>query len=78
MNYRITFVITSLLAMLFGSFHLADDIVRGFEPGKFSTINGILILVVWLYATLMLAEGDWATSSSSSRRCSRRLSPSST
>jgi hypothetical protein len=56
MNYRITFVITSLLAMLFGSFRLADDIVRGFEPGKFSTINGILILVVWLYATLMLAE----------------------
>jgi hypothetical protein len=56
MNHKVTFIITSLLAMLFASFHLADDIVRGFEPGKFSTINGILILVVWLSATLMLAE----------------------
>jgi hypothetical protein len=56
MNYKVTLIITSLLAMLFGSFHLADDIVRGFEPGKFSTIGGILLLVVWLYATLMLAE----------------------
>jgi hypothetical protein len=56
MNHKVTLLITSLLAMLFASFHLADDIVRGFEPGKFSTIGGVLILVVWLYGTLMLAE----------------------
>jgi hypothetical protein len=46
----------SLLSILFLSFHLADDIVRGFEPGGPKTYNGILIMVVWLYGTLMLAE----------------------
>jgi hypothetical protein len=48
--------ITSLLSILFLSFHLTDDIVRGFEPGKVSTVFGVLILVVWLCGTLLLAE----------------------
>jgi hypothetical protein len=47
--------ISSLLSILFVSFHLSDDIVRGFEPGGVKNITGILILVVWLYATLVLA-----------------------
>ena len=47
--------ITSLLSILFFTFHLSDDIVRGFEPGGFKQISGILILVVWLYGTLVLA-----------------------
>ena len=46
----------SLLSILFASFHLSDDVVRGFEPGGFKNVNGILILAVWLYGTLMLAE----------------------
>ena len=33
MNHRITFTITALLTVLFSSFHLADDVVRGIEPG---------------------------------------------
>ena len=49
-------VVTSLLSILLGSFHLSDDIVRGIEPGGVSNFNGVLILAVWLYATLMLAE----------------------
>jgi hypothetical protein len=41
--------------MLFFTFHVADDIVRGIEPGGFKNISPILILVVWLYGTLVLA-----------------------
>jgi hypothetical protein len=48
-------VVTSLLTIVLGSFHLSDDIVRGIEPGGVSNFNGVLILAVWLYATLMLA-----------------------
>jgi len=33
-----------------------DDIVRGIEPGGVNTLVGVLILVVWLYGTLVLAE----------------------
>jgi len=53
---NIFLTIASLLSILFLSFHLTDDIVRGFEPGGPKTYNGILIMVVWLYGTLMLAE----------------------
>jgi hypothetical protein len=51
--------ITSLLSILLMTFHLSDDIVRGFEPGGVKNVSGILILVVWLYATLVLAERRW-------------------
>ena len=47
--------ITSLLSILFFTFHVVDDIVRGFEPGGFKNISPILILVVWLYGTLLLS-----------------------
>jgi len=48
--------ITSLLSILLMTFHLSDDIVRGFEPGGVKNISGVLMLVVWLYGTLVLAE----------------------
>jgi hypothetical protein len=49
--------ITSLLLVLFLTFHLADDIVRGFEPGGLSNlVVTVLITVVWLYGILVLAE----------------------
>jgi hypothetical protein len=49
--------ITSLLLVLFLTFHLADDIVRGFEPGGLANLaGGVLISVVWLYGTLVLGE----------------------
>ena len=53
-NFMLT--VASLLSMLLFTFHLSDDIVRGFEPGGFKHISGILTLVVWLYGTLMLSE----------------------
>jgi hypothetical protein len=47
--------ITSLLSILFMTLHMADDIVRGFEPGGFANVRGMFTLTVWLYGTLMLA-----------------------
>ena len=48
--------VTSVLSLLLLTFHLADDIVRGFEKGGLSNlVGGVLISVVWLYATLVLA-----------------------
>jgi hypothetical protein len=49
-------VITSLLLVLFLTFHLTDDIVLGFEKGGLSTLTVVPIVVVWLYGTLLLAE----------------------
>ena len=48
--------ITSLLSILFGTFHLAQDIVYGYEPGTTRNLIAVPIFVIWLYATLLLAE----------------------
>jgi hypothetical protein len=57
MKHSVMLTITSLLSLLFLTFHLADDIVHGFEPGGLSNLmGGVLISVVWLYGTLVLAE----------------------
>src|SRR5262252_7337715 len=48
--------IASLLSILFGTFHLAQDIVYGYEPGTTRNLIIVPIVVVWLYATLLLAE----------------------
>ena len=55
MKHNATLAITSLLSILFFTFHLADDIVRGFEEGGVSNLTAVPIFVVWLYATLVLA-----------------------
>ena len=56
MKPDVLLTIASLLSILLMTFHFTDDIVRGMEPGGTSTIYAILILVVWLYGTLMLAQ----------------------
>ena len=38
------------------AFHWADDIVRGRATGGVSGLVGVLILVIWLYGTLVLAD----------------------
>jgi len=48
--------IASLLSILFFTFHLADDIVRGIEPGTATNLTAVPIYVVWLYGTLVLFE----------------------
>lgn len=54
MNDDFKLAITSLLSILLLTFHLSDDIVRGFEPGGVRNVTGALIAVVWLYGTLIL------------------------
>jgi len=57
MKNSVMLTITSLLSILFLTFHLADDIRRGFEPGGLSNlIVTVVISVVWLYGTLALFE----------------------
>src|SRR5258705_1711194 len=57
MKPNLMLTIASLLLVLLLTFHLADDIVRGFEPGGLSNlVGGVLITVVWLYGTMVLAE----------------------
>jgi hypothetical protein len=55
MKHNVTLTITSLLSILFMTFHLSDDIVRGMESGGVKNITGVLMMVVWLYGTLVLA-----------------------
>jgi hypothetical protein len=55
MKQNVMLTITSLLSILFFTFHLTDDIVRGIEKGGFSNLSAVPIFVVWLYGTLVLA-----------------------
>lgn len=45
----------SLLSILLGTIHLADDIARGMAPGGLGNLIGVVICVIWLYGTLVLA-----------------------
>ena len=56
MKHNVMLTIASLLSILFMTFHLTDDIIRGMASGQVSNLFGVLILVVWLYGTLVLAE----------------------
>jgi hypothetical protein len=56
MKHNIMLIIASVLSILFMTFHLTDDIVRGMEPGTLLDLIAVPILVVWLYGTLVLAE----------------------
>jgi hypothetical protein len=56
MTNRVSLMVASLLSILFTTLHVADDIVRGMEPGKLPDLIVVPILVVWLWGTLVLAE----------------------
>ena len=57
MKYQLTLTITSLLSILLFSLHWADEVARGLEPGTASgAVGGLLILAVWLSATLVFPE----------------------
>ena len=57
MKQNVMLTITSLLLLLFLTFHLAHDIVRGYEPGGLANLLVVVpVSVVWLYGTLVLAE----------------------
>ncbi len=56
MKHSIMLTVASLLSILFFTFHVADDIVRGFEKGGVSNLTAVPIFVVWMYGTVVLAE----------------------
>jgi hypothetical protein len=56
MKHGVVSTVASLLSVLFFTFHLADDIVRGIEKGGLSNLAALPICVVWLYGALVLAE----------------------
>ena len=56
MKQTVLLTITSLLSILLFTFHVADDIVRGFEEGRVWNLTAVLIFVTWLYGTLVLVE----------------------
>ena len=48
--------LTSLLSLLLLTLHVTDDIVRGISKAQSSNI-ALLVLALFLYGTLVLAEG---------------------
>ena len=59
MKHRVTLTIMSSLTILLFSLHLADEVARGLEPGTVSAAWGLLILAIWLSATLVFPERRW-------------------
>jgi hypothetical protein len=59
MKHRVTLTIMSLLSILLFSLHWADEVARGLEKGTVSAAGGLLILAVWLSATLVFRERRW-------------------
>jgi hypothetical protein len=59
MKHHTTLTTSSLLSILLFSLHWADEVARGMEPGTSAAIGGLIILAVWLCATLMLADRRW-------------------
>ena len=56
MKHNRKLIISSLLCIVLFTLHLADDIVRGFEPGTAINLTALPLIGVWLYGTLVLSE----------------------
>lgn len=56
MKQNTILLITSLLTILFTTFHLADDMVRGMSPGGLTNYAAVFVWVVWLYGTVILND----------------------
>jgi len=54
MKQNVLLTISSLLSLIFLSFHHADDVVRGFAPGRFSNLVPIFVFVFWLWVTTLV------------------------
>ena len=52
---NVMLTITSLLLILFLTFHLSDEITRGMERGGLNMVMPVLVLAVWMYGALVLA-----------------------
>jgi hypothetical protein len=56
MKQSVMLTITSLLSILFMTFHLADDTLFEIASPRFANLFAVLVFVIWLYGTLVLAE----------------------
>jgi hypothetical protein len=56
MKQNVVLIVMSLLSIILSSIHFSHDIVRGSDSWGRQSLIGVLILVVWLYGTLVLAE----------------------
>ena len=54
MKHSSLLAITSLLTILFMTFHFSDEIARGMEHGGLNMVAPVLILAVFLYGALVL------------------------
>jgi hypothetical protein len=54
MKHNVTLVAASLLSIFLFSFHWSYEITNGWETGGVGGLGGIVILLVWLYGTLVL------------------------
>jgi len=59
MKNNVLLPIASLFSILLLTLHLAGDVVRGERIGPGGFVSILLIVVVWLYGTLMLAGRRW-------------------
>lgn len=60
MKPNVMLAITSLLSILLASFHLADDVVLGIEPGGVSNYNGVLALgATAIVSVILSARALW-------------------
>ena len=55
MKHNTILTVASLLSLLFLTLHITDDIVRGISKAE-SSNTALVVLVVFLYGTLVLAE----------------------
>ena len=55
MKPNVTLTISSLLTILFLTFHLSDEITRGMEPGRLNMVIPVLVLGGWMYGALALS-----------------------
>ena len=55
MTHNKMLVVSSLLSLLLLTLHVTDDIVRGISKAE-SSNTALLVVVVWLYGTLVLFE----------------------
>ena len=56
MKPKTLLTITSMISILLSTFHLAHDMVYGWEPGTWRNLWALPIFVVWLYGTMVLGE----------------------
>jgi len=59
MQPRVMLTVSSLLSVVLFSLHWADEMARGLAPGTLAAAGGMVILLVWLSATLVFADRRW-------------------